>query len=185
MSQNLNGKIMGALIAGAVALGGGVAAVTTSKKAPAPVAQPLVQVVAMPPSAPIYRPREGVARTWGTMNAAEMAAVQTALKGMPTSKVEIYCGGSFCLDLAEDLDEMLEASGFDSYLQWALLDLGKGMGISPVNDQTRKIAAAIRDATGGRIMLDLLAPTDQAGKEIKVPDNTIVIAFGRKKAPKP
>lgn len=171
MSTNITPKIIAALFAGSVAVGaGGGGAYISKSRAPAQITNPAPRMV--------YAPRVAPARSWGGLSAPEIASFANRVRAITASRVEIYCNGNYCRDLAEDLDEALESGGFDSYIEHPLFDLGKGMAIAPDNEQTRAIATALRDATGGRLALTVMAAgrdTDTAGK--------IVIAIARKKAP--
>lgn len=170
MSSNITPKIIAMLFAGVVAAGTSGGGVIISKSRPS----------VKPPEAPrmLYVPRPAAARSWGGLSPQEVTDFSTRVRAITASRVEIYCNGNYCRDLAEDLDEAFEAGGFDSYIEHPMFDLGKGMAIAPDTEQTRAIATALRDATGGRLALTVMAAgkdTDTAGK--------IVVAIARNKAP--
>lgn len=167
MSRAITSKTMAGLIAAGLA--GGGAYMAARDEAPPP-----------PPEKRItYQPRAAEARSWGGLKADELAALQGRLRGLGGERVNIFCQGSFCRELAEDLDEAFESSGFDSYLELPLIDIGKGIGISPKSDKTAAIAGAIRDATGGRIKLPVLDVPKLKGADGKETLAPIAIAIGR------
>jgi hypothetical protein len=109
---------------------------------------------------------------WGDMSKAEQAAAAKAIGNLDRREVQIFCGGSWCNDLADDMDRVFDAVQAASNVQRPFIDLGAGMGISPDEPATHKIAQAFKDATDGRIDLKVI---DQ-----KQPGGGIVIALGKK-----
>ena len=171
MAKTITGNTMAALVAAGLA-GGGAYVATRPADPPPPIEKRVT-----------YKPREASARVWPGLDKAELALLQERLRGLGGEKISIYCQGSFCRELAEDLDEAFESSGFDSYLEMPLFDMGKGLGISPKTDKTVAIAGAIRDVTRGRLNM----PVHDVPK-IRGPDGTeaappIVIAVGRRPPP--
>jgi hypothetical protein len=131
---------------------------------------------------PTWAPRAASDRAWPQLNKAQLTALNAVLRQIKSARVEIYCGGSFCRGLAEDLDEAFESAGHDSNLEVPMFDIGKGLGISPSDARTRKIAQEIAIVTKGLVILKVLVPTDAKGKPVDT-GGKIVIALGRKKAP--
>lgn len=170
MSKWINAKTMGALVAATVAAGGA----TYVKIRPNAVAPPKAERV-------IYQPRPAQARSWGSLSAAELVVLNATLVEMVPTKIEIYCPGNWCRDMAEDLDEAFESAGFDSYLVPPIFDIGKGVGISPDTKDVRTIADAIRIASGGAVDLKVFDPVDDKGNKVDVKDK-IVIALARRAA---
>lgn len=164
MSRWINQKTMAALFAVGAAGGAGV-----------------MMVDAPPESAPlaiervVYQPRPAGARSWGGLQDGTMIYLNNALKNIQPKRVEIYCPGNYCRDLAEDLDEVFESAGFDSYLEAPVFDPGKGMGIAPDTPDTRAIAKAILDGSSGTLDLQVFAGDEKA-------KDKIVIALARKAA---
>jgi hypothetical protein len=136
----------------------------------------IVSAVAAPSLAQqrkIYAPRDSHERSWGGLTKAELVAINSALRKLPATKIQVFCGGNFCRALAEYFDEAFESAGFDSTIELPMFDLGKGMAISPDNDEARSAAAAIKAATSGRIDLKVIDQSHPvAGR--------LVIAIGRK-----
>lgn len=188
MSQELNGKVIGAII-GAAALG--AVAVTapltsTPQTTSTPAAQTTTTVAPEKKDAiearPVYQPRVAADRSWGSLSAREIAALHEQLKWIPKEKVRIFSSGNYAKDLAEDLDEVFESAGFDSYLENPLIDPGKGIGISPANERSRAIATAISQATNGRLNLGVFDAVGADGKPVG--ETGIVIVLARRKPPK-
>lgn len=131
---------------------------------------------------PVYQPRPADQRQWGGMSKEELTALRDGVKQLAPQKVSIYCGGNYCRDLAEDLDEALESAGIDSYIEFPLFDLGKGTGAGPNSEQVRTLVDAIKSATGGRVDLPAMdPPPGPNGKPVDY-NGSIVIALGRKPA---
>ena len=109
---------------------------------------------------------------WGALTPDEQRTAADAIGDMDRREVEIFCGVPGCADLAEDIDEVFDMTHAASNVSRPVIDLGAGMGISPDEPQTRRIAKALRDATAGRIDLKVIDKPQPGGG--------IVIALGRK-----
>lgn len=177
MSQNLDAKTIGAII-GAAALGAvGLGAAGTSTKTSAPPAATVTTIKTEPRV--VYEPRAADARSLGALSARELIEVGERLRKLSPGKIQVFCAGNYCRGLAEDLDEVFESSGHDSYLEVPLVDPGKGIGISPDNGRSREIAAALRDGTKGRVDLQILPAKDAKGNDIPI-DGTVIVLARRK-----
>lgn len=120
--------------------------------------------------------------TWGELTPIEQSSAVFAISGaMRGLKVQIFCGGSWCSDLAEDLDEVMDQAGADSAHVRPAFDAtdaaGKpiaGIGMWPKTDATVRIAGGISAATNGRIDIRVMdAPTGDKS-------DSVVIVIGRK-----
>ena len=110
---------------------------------------------------------------WGDLSDAEQAKIVEMLGAkLKGKKVEIFCGGSWCHDLAQDLDEVMDKAGAVSKTDIPFMALGAGLGISPSTPETKVIVAALANATAARLIPTVI---DQATR-----DGTIVIAIGDK-----
>lgn len=149
--------IMAAILATAAGTGGGV---VVNRAMPPPVIERVVRV------------HETHKYDWGALTGDEQKAAAIAIGSLDRREVEIFCGVPACQDLAEDVDELMDMTGAASAVRRPIIDLGAGMGISPADDDARKIAMAIKEATHGRIDLKII---DQ-----KQPGGGLVIAIGQK-----
>lgn len=109
---------------------------------------------------------------WGELTAAEQKQAAALIGDMDRREVQIFCVNAGCSDLAEDMDQVFDMTGAASNVQRPIIDLGAGMGISPDEPATRKIADAFRKATKGRIDLKVI--------DRPQPGGGVVIALGRK-----
>lgn len=109
--------------------------------------------------------------TWGELSKAEQTEAAKLIGNLDRREVEIFCGIPACGDLAEDIDEVMDMTGAASTVRRPVMDLGGGVGIMPPDDQARKIAAAIKQATAGRVDLKVL--------DTPYPGGGIAIALGR------
>lgn len=109
---------------------------------------------------------------WGELTSAEQKTAAAIIGDLDRREVQIFCGQAGCQDLAEDMDEVFDMTKAASNVQRPFIDLGAGIGISPDEPATRKIAAAFKQATDGRIDLQVI--------DKKQPGGGIVIALGRK-----
>jgi hypothetical protein len=87
-----------------------------------------------------------------------LAASLPDLKG---TRVEIYCNGAACSDLAHDLDDTIQDAGATSSIERPWHSMGTGIGISPDDARGQALARAIKEATGGAIAPQVL-PMDMA-----------------------
>jgi hypothetical protein len=110
-----------------------------------------------------------------------LVALNVKLKELSPMRVEIYCSGNYCRDLAEDLDEAFESAGFDSYIEFPLFDIGKGIGISPDTPATQAIAAAIKGSSGGAVDFRVFDAVDAKGAKTEI-KNKVIIALARRPA---
>lgn len=109
---------------------------------------------------------------WGALTEAEQGAAAKAIGDLDRREVEVFCGVPACQDLAEDIDQVMDLTGAASSVRRPIIELGAGLGISPADDDARRIAAALKNATHGRVVLQVV---DQ-----KQPGGGIVIALGQK-----
>lgn len=100
---------------------------------------------------------------WPDLTDAEKTALAGVLKSLPKGVTfDIVCNDAGCTDLAMDIDDAMEEAGVDSVLDRSVLPLGYGVDLV-VNafdmDAATKAAAALKEATGGRLDLPVtLAP---------------------------
>jgi hypothetical protein len=90
-----------------------------------------------------------------------LAAALSGVKGLKGARVEIYCNGAACSDLAHDLDNTIQDAGANSSIERAWQSMGAGIGVSPDDDRGRALARAIKEATGGTISPQIV-PMDMA-----------------------
>lgn len=109
---------------------------------------------------------------WGALTNDEQSAAAQLIGDLDRREVEVFCGVPACQDLAEDIDQVMDMTHAASTVRRPIIEMGAGLGISPADDATRKIAAAIKTATRGRIDLQLI--------DMKQPGGGIVIALGQK-----
>jgi hypothetical protein len=143
------------VVAVVVAMGGGYA--VQKKTAPTPTKEVVHQV----------HGKYG----WGDLTDEQKADMVRMLSSLKGKTVEIFCGGAYCHDLAEDLDEVMDETGAKSSYQRPMLDIGAGLGIGPDTVEARKIREALAAATNGRLMLEI--------QTVEAKDK-IIIALGRK-----
>lgn len=125
------------------------------------------------PSEPVSSPAGKLLKySWGAMTADEQKETARLIDNMDRREVQIFCNTPGCQDLGEDIDEVFDMTGAASNLQRSMFELGAGMGISPDEPATRKIAAAFKTATNGRVDLKVIDQKQDGGG--------IVIALGRK-----
>jgi hypothetical protein len=108
---------------------------------------------------------------WGSLSDEEQSVAAQAIGNLDRREVEVFCGVPACQDLAEDIDQIMDMTHAASTVRRPMIELGAGIGIMPADDDTRRIAQAIRDATGGRIDLQVI---DQ-----KYPGGGIAIVLGQ------
>lgn len=143
--------ITAALAAAVVGAGGG--AVISHKTIPAPkVTERVVQ-------------QQTVSHKydWGALSDDEQAAAAKAIGDLVRRQVEVFCGVPACQDLAEDIDQVMDMTHAASTVRRPVFELGAGIGIIPADDDTRRIAQAIKDATGGRIDLQVIDKKYEGG----------------------
>jgi hypothetical protein len=100
---------------------------------------------------------------WGALSDGEQASAAQAIGNLDRREVEVFCGVPACQDLAEDIDQVMDMTKAASTVRRPMLELGAGLGIMPADDDARRIAQAIRDATGGRIDLQVIDQKYQGG----------------------
>jgi hypothetical protein len=98
---------------------------------------------------------EASKHAWPALSDDEKSALAAVLKTLPKGTAfDIICNDASCDDLAEDLDDAMEAAGLPSVLDRSLGPLGYGIGIM-VNGADKataeKAVAALRRATGGKL----------------------------------
>lgn len=115
---------------------------------------------------------------WPDLSRREKAALAAVLEAVPKGiKFDIACNTASCDVLAEDIDDALEAAGFESALDRSLGPLGYGIAIQ-VNEADRAAAeaaiAALKKATGGRLELPLMIAASNAN-----PPGYVTIVIGK------
>lgn len=115
---------------------------------------------------------------WPDLSRSEKAALAAVLKTIPKGvKFDIECNTASCDVLAEDIDDALEAAGFESVLDRSLGPLGYGIAIQ-VNEADRAAAeaaiAALKKATGGRLDLPLMIAQPNAN-----PPGYVTVVIGK------
>jgi hypothetical protein len=115
---------------------------------------------------------------WPDLADAEKSALTAVLKTLPKgAKFDIECNTASCDDLAEDIDDTLEAAGFDSVLDRSIGPLGYGIAIM-VNEADRSSAesaiASLKSATAGRLNPPLMIAAPNAN-----PPGYVTILIGK------
>jgi hypothetical protein len=98
---------------------------------------------------------------WPALEGDQREQIKTALPDLKGTRVEIYCDGAPCSDLARDLDRLLEDVGAESAVVRSWAPLGHGFGISPDDARGRALATAIKNASNGALDPQVL-PMDMA-----------------------
>lgn len=119
---------------------------------------------------------------WPDLTYGEKAALAGVLKTLPpATKFDIVCNTASCDELAEDIDDAIEAAGLDSALDHAAGPLGYGVAVQ-VNEADRAAAeaaiAALARATAGR-----LSPPLVIAKPGQNPPGYVTIIIGKYRAP--
>ena len=122
--------------------------------AQAQVAQSQVTRDVSPPVvAPGASPPARASRSrWEGLSKEEVEALTRALRGAYESpgEVSIFCA-SGCDDLADDLEEAIEAAGWSVGVERPLSDTNVGINVAPSSAAAQKLASLIATATGGRL----------------------------------
>lgn len=85
---------------------------------------------------------------WPGLTAPQEAALQKSLEDIGKDDVTIWCAGSNCADLAEDLQFVAYQAGWDTHSDVPVYGAGNGLSVAPDDDRGRNIAKAITAATG-------------------------------------
>src|ERR1700686_1286321 len=112
-----------------------------------------IEHAVMPPPAHVVEQRVQTSGkyAWGDLSDSEQSALVAMIGNqLRGKKVEVYCGGGWCHDLAQDLDEVMDRVGAKSTTEVPFIALGAGLGVSPSTPETRALAAALDEVTSGR-----------------------------------
>ena len=119
---------------------------------------------------------------WPALSDAEKSALAAVLATLPKSaKFDIVCNTASCDDLAEDIDDAMEAAGLQSGLDHAVGPLGYGIGVmvnAADKDAAQQAIAALSKATNGR-----LDPALSIAARGGNPPGTVTILIGKYRAP--
>jgi hypothetical protein len=115
---------------------------------------------------------------WPDLTLTEKSAITAVLKTLPKDvKFDIECNTASCDDLAEDIDDALEAAGFDSVLDRSVGPLGYGVAVmvNAADHSTAESAiAALKSATSGRLAPPLMIAAPNAN-----PPGYVTIVIGK------
>jgi hypothetical protein len=89
--------------------------------------------------------------SWPDLSRDQLERLAAALPYVKGTRVEIYCNGAACSDLAHDLDDTIQDAGAESSIERSWHSMGSGIGISPDDARSQAVARAIKEATGGAI----------------------------------
>lgn len=98
---------------------------------------------------------------WPDLTDAQKSALARVLANVPRgTKFDLVCNDAGCYDLAADIDDAMEAAGFESSLDRSTGPLGYGIGIQ-VNarerDAANDAASALRETTGLELPISIAA----------------------------
>jgi hypothetical protein len=117
---------------------------------------------AFPPQKPSIRviAGEGVtksaAHAWQPLEQVEIDKLAEILGKRRSREVSIFCGGSYCDDLALDFDDAFGTAHWESAIERPASDANVGISVGPNDDDGKALADAILIATGGRLSPKLI-----------------------------